>query len=146
MGGTHHPMKYVRLGKKWPETIGRVEHYFRQRMAFLDCRGHLEIAETVHFGYGVMVLTASHKYDPETTIGDVFRRRVVIEDHAWVASRATLYHCRIGHHAIVGVGAVVRKAQVPPYTMVEGNPAKIIMRYSGGYWQELSEPQELMGY
>lgn len=32
---------------------------------------------------------------------------------------------RIGHHAVIGAGAVVTK-DVPPYAVVAGNPAKII--------------------
>lgn len=49
-----------------------------------------------------------------------------IERFASIGANATIV-CgnRIGHHALVGAGAVVTK-NVPPYKIVVGNPAKII--------------------
>ncbi|HWB62913.1 MAG TPA: acyltransferase, partial [Chitinophagales bacterium] len=51
---------------------------------------------------------------------------VIIEDNVWIATRATvLKGVRIGRNAVVAAGAVVTK-DVPPYTVVGGNPAKVI--------------------
>ena len=51
---------------------------------------------------------------------------VIIEDHVWIATRATILKgITIGAHAVVAAGAVVTK-DVPPYTVVAGNPARII--------------------
>lgn len=49
-----------------------------------------------------------------------------IEKGATIGANATII-CghRIGHHALIGAGAVVTK-DVPPYAVVVGNPAKII--------------------
>ena len=130
----------------WPDTIKRTRHYFEERWGLVDCRGTIEIAATAHFGFQVTILTASHRYDPETTLAEVFLRTVRIDDGAWVASRALLYNCHIQHHAIVGAGSVVKNAVVPPYTLVEGNPAVAVSTYVDGRWQELQEPQKLKGF
>lgn len=49
---------------------------------------------------------------------------VVIEDKVWIGFKATILKgVRLGEGAIVAAGAVVTK-DVPPYTLVAGNPAK----------------------
>ena len=51
---------------------------------------------------------------------------VVIEDDAWIGFKATvLKGVRIGRGAIVAAGAVVTK-DVPPFSVVGGNPARVI--------------------
>jgi acetyltransferase-like isoleucine patch superfamily enzyme len=51
---------------------------------------------------------------------------VVIEDDAWICARATILPgVTVGKGAVVGTGAVVTK-DVPPYTIVAGNPAKVV--------------------
>jgi len=52
--------------------------------------------------------------------------KVVIQDRVWIGFNAIiLKSVTIGEGAIVGAGSVVSK-DVPPYTIVAGNPAKII--------------------
>ena len=51
---------------------------------------------------------------------------VVISDYVWIgANSVVLKGVTIGEGAIVGAGSVVTK-DVPPYTIVAGNPAQII--------------------
>lgn len=53
-------------------------------------------------------------------------RPVVIEDHAWLCEGCTIMPgVRVGTGSIVGAGAVVY-SNVPPFTMVSGNPAKVV--------------------
>ena len=53
-------------------------------------------------------------------------RDVVIEEGVWISSNATVVGpCRIGAHAVVGVGSLVLK-DVEPYTVVAGNPARVL--------------------
>ncbi|MGM9698313.1 MAG: acyltransferase, partial [Prevotella sp.] len=53
-------------------------------------------------------------------------RPVIIEDHAWLCEGCTIMPgVRIGTGAIVGAGSIVY-TNVPPFTMVSGNPAKIV--------------------
>jgi acetyltransferase-like isoleucine patch superfamily enzyme len=57
---------------------------------------------------------------------DLSERPVVIEDDVWIGCLSiVLPGVTIGRSAIVGAGSVVTK-DVPPYTIVAGNPACII--------------------
>ena len=98
--------------------------------AYLDTHGEITIEDLVSFGWGVKVLTGSHDYN---TFGvdrhrKVIPRNVVIEEGAWIASYAILLPgSHIGKHAVVAAGSVVHGI-VEPYTIVGGNPAKLIKR------------------
>lgn len=55
---------------------------------------------------------------------------ITIEDEAWIAANSVITTgVTIGRHAIIAAGSVVTK-DVPSYTVVAGNPAKIIKRYN----------------
>jgi acetyltransferase-like isoleucine patch superfamily enzyme len=58
----------------------------------------------------------------------VKRKKIIIEDKVWIGFNViVLKGVRIGEGAVVGAGSVVTK-DVPPYTVVGGNPAKIIKK------------------
>lgn len=58
--------------------------------------------------------------------GNVLTAPITIGDYAWISLNATILKgVTIGEGAIVGAGAVVTQ-DVPPYTLVIGNPAKVI--------------------
>lgn len=51
---------------------------------------------------------------------------VVIEDNVWIGDKATILpNVRLGRCSIVGANSVVTK-DVPPYSIVAGNPARVI--------------------
>jgi acetyltransferase-like isoleucine patch superfamily enzyme len=51
---------------------------------------------------------------------------IIIEDHAWINFNAIIMRgVTIGKGAIVAAGSIVTK-DVPPFTLVAGNPAKVI--------------------
>jgi acetyltransferase-like isoleucine patch superfamily enzyme len=96
----------------------------------LDLRGGLTIGENVSVSPEVSIVTASHDmHDPEFKLIDF---PVVIEDHVWIGTRATvLPNVTIGRGAVVAAGAVVT-TDVEPMAIVAGVPAKPVGRREEG--------------
>ena len=83
------------------------------------------LGENVFLGPKVNIITINHDPDPENRDA-TYGRPVVLEDRVWVGINATILPgVRIGYGAIVGANSVVTK-DVPPMTVVAGNPARII--------------------
>jgi acetyltransferase-like isoleucine patch superfamily enzyme len=96
------------------------------------CEG-VTIEDEVFIGHGVMFI--NDKYPRSTnadgssqTEADWTLVKTVIGRRASIGSNATiLCGVSVGEGAIVGAGSVVTK-DVPPYTIVAGNPAKILRK------------------
>jgi acetyltransferase-like isoleucine patch superfamily enzyme len=90
----------------------------------LDGRGTLTIGRNVNVAGEVLTIGGQHKVDSPIAEGLV--GKVVIEDNAWVAMRATILPgVTIGEGAYVAAAALVNR-DVEPYTLVGGVPAKKI--------------------
>ena len=94
--------------------------------------GEITVEQYAFFGHSVSVLTGTHdwtKFGAERqTAVPKDGRDVVIEEGAWVSSNVVVVApCRVGAHAVVGVGSVVLR-DVEPYTIVAGNPARVLRR------------------
>lgn len=92
--------------------------------------GEIYIEEYVFFGHNVSILTGTHDWhvfglERQEAVPS-YGRNVFIKKGAWIASNATVIGpCVIGENAVVAAGSVVIK-DVEPYSIVAGNPAKII--------------------
>lgn len=85
--------------------------------------GDITIEDNVQIAPGVTMLTANHDIEHMNILKTA---PIHIKDGAWVGAWAVLLPgVTIGEHAIVGAGAVVTK-DVESYTVVAGNPAKLI--------------------
>jgi maltose O-acetyltransferase len=114
---------YRPLGRN-PQPMEIGEHTVINRRCTLDGRGGLRIGSNVSLSPEVMLITSHHiKDDPDFGVED---KPIVMEDHAWIGSRATILPgVTIGRGAVVAAGAVVTK-DVPPFSVVGGVPAKAI--------------------
>lgn len=91
---------------------------------FFDGRQGIIIGDDVVLSMGVWIWTYQH--DPQSPTFEARGGPVVIEDYAWISSRVTILpNVRIGKGAVVAANALVT-ADVAPYTIVGGVPAKVI--------------------
>ncbi len=92
----------------------------------------VKIGKNVLFGPAVVIMdTDGHPADRR--LPDVPENRkmapVVIEDNAWIGWGATIMKgVTIGHHSVVAAQSLVVK-DVPPHSVVAGNPGKIIKTF-----------------
>ena len=96
----------------------------------VDQKALVTVGEYAFCGYRVMILTGSH--DMFTFGADRMAastpRPVTVGAGAWICSGAIICPgVTIGDHAVVGPGAVVMR-NVAPYTVVSGNPARVVRR------------------
>jgi maltose O-acetyltransferase len=100
---------------------------------FFDLGEHITIGDRVAFGQQVMLLTNAHQIaGPDRRAGRLSPRPIVIEDGAWVSTRATILPgVTIGAGAVIAAGAVVTR-DVPPHTLVAGIPARPIRQLEEG--------------
>jgi galactoside O-acetyltransferase len=106
----------------------------------LVCHSSIEIGNDVLISWGATIVDHnSHAIAWDARKDDVLnwakgvkdwthvaRAPVVIEDKAWIGFGATILKgVTVGEGAVVGAGAIVTK-DVPPYTAVVGNPARVV--------------------
>lgn len=97
--------------------------------AFWSAKGGISIGNNVIFGPETVLWSFNHDYKSDKFIpyggGDILKK-ITIEDNVWIGMRAiVLPGVHIGEGAIIAAGSVVVK-DVPPFSIVGGNPAKIV--------------------
>lgn len=98
------------------------------------CIDRIEIGNNVLFAGYVHVTDHSHGYEeidiPIKIQKLISKGPVVIEDQCWLGFGCEILSgVHVGRHSIVAARAVVTK-DVPPYSIVAGNPARIIKQYN----------------
>jgi len=105
-------------------SVGR-NVLINQNCTFYDLGG-LEIADDVMIGPNVSLITSGHPLDPAQRRACVVAKPIVIQRNVWIAAAATIIGgVTVGENSVVAAGSVVTK-DVPPSTLVGGNPARII--------------------
>jgi acetyltransferase-like isoleucine patch superfamily enzyme len=105
----------------------RIGHnvFVNQNCTFYDLGG-LDIADDVMVGPNVSIITTSHPLEPSQRRSATIGRPIVIEKSVWIAAGATIIGgVTVGANSVVAAGSVVTR-NVPPNTLVGGNPARVI--------------------
>lgn len=94
--------------------------------------GPVWIGDYVQIGQHVLISGLNHKYeDVDITIAEqgIEVLPVKINNNVWIGANAViLAGITIGEHCVVGAGSVVTK-DVPPFSVVVGNPAKVVKKW-----------------
>ena len=90
--------------------------------------GEVKIGNYFHSGIECLIITQSHKYENAKAIPydkTFVCKNVEIGDFVWFGSRVTILpNTKIGEGVIVQAGSVVH-GEIPPYSIIGGNPAKV---------------------
>jgi maltose O-acetyltransferase len=115
-------------------------HTVINQRVYLDGRGGLVIGDNVNISSHVLLVAGTH----DVQDGAAFRgeaRRIVIEDYAWICTRAIILPgVTVGRGAVVAAGAVVTKS-VTPHAIVAGVPARTIGQRTADLSYQLSYPR-----
>jgi acetyltransferase-like isoleucine patch superfamily enzyme/glycosyltransferase involved in cell wall biosynthesis len=95
--------------------------------------GPVTVGNNIMFAQNIVLSGLNHGYEDitipisqqKTTMAEIF-----IEDEVWIGANAVIVAgVTVGKHSIVAAGSVVTKS-VPPYSIVGGNPAKLLKQYN----------------
>ena len=125
-----HPL----ISIHFPENVKIGTNVFFNRNVFITARDTVSIGNNVLIGPNVVINSGNHNYknkaQPISQQGHSVAP-IVIEDDVWIgANCAILKGVHIGKGAVIGAGCIVTK-DVAPYSVVVGNPLKVI-----GYREE----------
>lgn len=93
----------------------------------------IEIGNNVRMGKNILIVDNAHGASERAILDIAPNKRplstkgpVIIEDNVWIGGKTSILPgVRIGRGSIIGAGSVVVK-DVPPYSVVAGNPARVI--------------------
>jgi len=109
--------------------------------------GPVHIGHNVRLAQNVVITSLNHNYSniskPISEQG-VHTETISIGDEVWIGANAVILPgILIGKHSVVAAGSVVTK-DIPPYTVVAGNPARIIKQYNAETkkWERVDKKQD----
>ena len=108
-----------------PDTrVGR-NVFVNQNCTFYDLGG-LDIADDVMIGPNVSLITSGHPLEPSRRRDAVTAKPIAIGRNVWIGAGATIIGgVSVGENSVVAAGSVITK-DIPPNTLVGGNPARVI--------------------
>lgn len=95
--------------------------------------GPVKVGNDVMFAQNVVLSGLNHSYEDISlppSQQKVSTSPIVIEDEVWIGANAMITAgVTVGKHSVIAGGSVVVK-DVPPYSVVVGNPGKILKQYN----------------
>lgn len=91
--------------------------------------GKIKIGNDVMIAPNCVIVGSNHIFsrtDVPMHTQDICSKGIVVEDDVWIGANCTILDgVKISKGCIIGGGSVVTKS-IPPYSIVVGNPAKVI--------------------
>lgn len=104
--------------------------FINQNCTMYDLGG-IDIGDDVMIGPNVSIITSGHPVEPSRRRDGVIAKPIAIGRNVWIAAGVTIIGgVTVGKNAVVAAGSVVTR-DVPPNTLVGGNPARVIRSIDG---------------
>jgi len=105
--------------------------------------GPVTVGNDIMFAQNIVVSGLNHGYQDITkpiSKQAVETKPIIIEDEVWIGANSVITAgVTIGKHSVIAGGSVVTKS-VPAYSVVGGNPARILRKYNSDtkIWEKAS--------
>lgn len=99
---------------------------------------HITAVQSVYIGNNVLIASSVFISDHDhgnrdidsllvkPSMRDIYSSPVIVEENVWIGEHVIILKgVTIGRNSIIGAGAVITKS-VPPYSVVVGNPGRVI--------------------
>lgn len=113
------------------------------RRCMISAKNRVQLEDDVLLGPGVLIADHGHEFSavdsPIYTQGTTAGGTVRIERNCWIGYGAAIICSSgdlvVGRNSVIGTNSVVTRS-VPPFSVVAGNPAKVVRRYDTevGQW------------
>lgn len=98
--------------------------------SFLVAAAGITIGKDVMMGPNVTILTQNHEItsmSKKLIAGEILKKKVIIEDDVWIGMNAIILPgAYIKKGIVIAAGSVVTGKTYPAYSVIGGNPAKVI--------------------
>ncbi|HTZ48953.1 MAG TPA: acyltransferase [Verrucomicrobiae bacterium] len=118
------------------------------RRSMISAKNQIVLEDFVLFAPGVLVMDHNHEFadisQPISAQGVTEGGKIRIEKNCWLGFGAVVLcgsgELVVGRNSIIGANSVVTRS-VPPYSIMAGNPAKLVKRYDAQSqkWVKASE-------
>ena len=100
------------------------KYCFFNRNVSITCIESIQIGDHVQIGNNVVIVDHDHDYMNGNK--GFISKDIIIDDNVWIGANSTILKgVHIGENSVIAAGSVVNR-DVPPYSVVGGNPAKIL--------------------
>lgn len=104
------------------------------RNNFFTVGGGIEIKEYSILGDNCSFLCSNHCFDnplfPYSLSGSTINQQISLGVNCWLGINVTIIgNVKVGHGSVIGANSLVTK-DIPPFSLVVGNPARIIKRFN----------------
>jgi len=112
-------------------TIHVGRHVFINQNCTIYSLAPVAIGDEVLIGPNVSLITSGHPVAPSQRRSALTGKPITIERNVWISAGATVIGgVTVGENSVVAAGSVVTR-DVPPNTLVGGNPASVIHSIEG---------------